>query len=79
MNVKATERRLRATVRNMQQLAIYKAVDFERLDSRLIPVVKDKIDKCEATIANTKVKLRGIGSVGRQAVHDMTIPQYDMS
>ena len=74
MNVKATERRLRATVRNMQQLAIYKAVDFERLDSRLIPVVKDKIDKCEATIANTKVKLRGIGNV-----HDVTIPQYDMS
>lgn len=75
MNVKATERRLRATVRNMQQLAIYKAVDFERLDSRLIPVVKDKIDKCEATIANTKVKLRG----GIGGVHNMTIPQYDMS
>jgi hypothetical protein len=74
MNVKATERRLRATVRNMQQLAIYKAVDFERLDSRLIPVVKDKIDKCEATIANTKVKLRGIGNV-----HNVSIPQYDMS
>ena len=75
MNVKATERRLRATVRNMQQLAIYKAVDFERLDSRLIPVVKDKIDKCEATIANTKVKIRG----GIGGVHNMTIPQYDMS
>ena len=74
MNVKATERRLRATVRNMQHLAIYKAVDFERLDSRLIPVVKDKIDKCEATIANTKVKLRGIGNV-----HNVSIPQYDMS
>ena len=74
MNVKATERRLRATVRNTQQLAIYKAVDFERLDSRLIPVVKDKIDKCEATIANTKVKLRGIGNV-----HNVSIPQYDMS
>ena len=75
MNVKATERRLRATVRNMQQLAIYKAVDFERLDSRLIPVVKDKIDKCEATIANTKVKLKG----GIGGVHNMTIPEYDMS
>ena len=74
MNVKATERRLRATVRNTQQLAIYKAVDFERLDSRVIPVVKDKIDKCEATIANTKVKLRGIGNV-----HNVSIPQYDMS
>ena len=74
MNVKATERRLRATVRNMQQLAIYKAVDFERLDSRLIPVVKDKIDKCEATIANTKIKLKGIGNV-----HNVSIPQYDMS
>jgi len=74
MNVKATERRLRATVRNMQQLAIYKAVDLERLDRRLIPVLGDKIAKCEATIANTKVKLRGIGNV-----HDVTIPQYDMS
>ena len=74
-NVKATQRRLRATVRNMQQLAIYKAVDLERLDSRLIPVVKDKIDKCEATIANTKVKLKG----GIGGVHNMTIPEYDMS
>ncbi len=78
MNVKATERRLRATVRNMQQLAIYKAVDFERLDSRLIPVVKDKIDKCEATIANTKVKLRGMKHM-TSPWHDVTIPQYDMS
>lgn len=78
MNVKATERRLRATVRNMQQLAIYKAVDFERLDSRLIPVVKDKIDKCEATIANTKVKLRG-DKMQDLYVHNVSVPQYDMS
>ena len=74
INAKATQRRLRATVRNMQQLAIYKAVDLERLDRRLTPVLQDKIDKCEATIANTKTKLRGIGNV-----HDVTIPQYDMS
>ena len=73
-NVKATQRRLRATVRNMQQLAIYKAVDLERLDRRLTPVLRDKIAKCEATIANTKTKLRDIGNV-----HDVTIPQYDMS
>ena len=32
INAKATQRRLRATVRNMQQLAIYKAVDHERLE-----------------------------------------------
>lgn len=75
INAKATERRLRATVRNMQQLAIYKAVDHERLDRRLIPVLQDKIDKCEATIANTKVKLKG----GIGGVHNMTIPEYDMS
>ena len=74
MNTKATQRRLKATVRNMQQLAIYKAVDLERLDSRLTPVLQDKIAKCEATIANTKTKLRGIGNV-----HDVTIPEYDMS
>ena len=73
-NVKATQRRLRATVRNMQQLAIYKAVDLERLDRRLTPVLQDKIAKCVWNIANTKTKLRGIGNV-----HDVTIPQYDMS
>ena len=70
----ASERRLRATVRNMQQLAWYKAVDLERLDKRLEPILQDKINKCEATIANTKKKIRGIGNV-----HDMTIPEYDMS
>ena len=74
MNTKATQRRLKATVRNMQQLALYKAVDLERLDKRLEPILQDKINKCEATIANTKTKLRGIGNV-----HDVTIPEYDMS
>ena len=78
MNVEATQRRLRATVRNMQQLAIYKAVDLERLDSRLIPVVKDKIDRVEATIANTKVKLRG-DKMQDLYVHNVSVPQYDMS
>ena len=55
---KETARRLRSTLRNLQQLAIYKAVDLERLDKRLEPILQDKINKCEATIANTKSKLR---------------------